>query len=83
MAVLNAYCWCNEAKKMRWAGHVARIAEKRNTYRILMGKPAERRPLGRPRCAWLIILIGILKKQNVNVWTELIWLGIQASGGLL
>jgi hypothetical protein len=36
--------------RMRWAGHVARIGEKRNVYRILLGKPEGKRPLGRPRC---------------------------------
>jgi hypothetical protein len=35
-----------------WAGHVARMAEKRGTYRILVGRPEGRRPLGRPRCRW-------------------------------
>jgi hypothetical protein len=34
---------------MRWAGHVARIGEKRNAYRILVDKPEGKRPLGRPR----------------------------------
>jgi hypothetical protein len=34
---------------MRWAGHVARIEEKRNSYRILMRKLESKRPLGRPR----------------------------------
>jgi hypothetical protein len=34
---------------MRWAGHVARIGEKRNAYRIFVGKPEGKRPLGRPR----------------------------------
>jgi hypothetical protein len=34
---------------MRWAGHVARTAETRNAYRILVGKPEGKRPLGRPR----------------------------------
>jgi hypothetical protein len=34
---------------MRWAGHVARIGEKINPYRILVGKPEGKRPLGRPR----------------------------------
>jgi hypothetical protein len=34
---------------MRWAGHVALIAEKRNAYSILVGKPEGKRPLGRPR----------------------------------
>jgi hypothetical protein len=35
--------------RMRCAGHVARMGEKRNAYRILMGKPERKRPLGRPR----------------------------------
>jgi hypothetical protein len=35
--------------EMRWAGHVARMVDKRNAYRILVGKPEGRRPLGRPR----------------------------------
>jgi hypothetical protein len=37
---------------MRWAGHVARIGEDRGVYRILVGKPAGKRPLGKPRCRW-------------------------------
>jgi transcription termination factor 2 len=39
-----------KSRKLRWAGHVARIKETRNLYRILMGKPEDRRPLGKPRC---------------------------------
>jgi hypothetical protein len=38
---------------MRWAGHVARIEEKRNTYRLLVGKPKGKGPLGRPRRRWI------------------------------
>jgi hypothetical protein len=37
---------------MRWAGHVARMGEGRNVYRILVGKPEGRSPLGRPRRRW-------------------------------
>jgi hypothetical protein len=37
-------------RRMRWAGHVARMGEKRNAYRLLVGKPEGKRPLGRPRC---------------------------------
>jgi len=37
---------------MRWAGHVARMGEGRVVYRILVGKPEGRRPLGRPRRRW-------------------------------
>jgi hypothetical protein len=40
-------------KSRRWAGHVARMGEKRNAYRISVGKPEEKRPLGRPRHRWV------------------------------
>jgi hypothetical protein len=39
-------------RKMRWAGHIARMRTKRNTYRFLMEKPEGRRPLGRHRHRW-------------------------------
>ena len=38
---------------MRWAGHVARMGEERGMYRVLVGKPEGRRPLGRPRRRWV------------------------------
>jgi hypothetical protein len=38
---------------MRWTGHVARIGETRNAYRILIGKPEGKRPLRRPRRRWV------------------------------
>jgi len=37
---------------MRWAGHVARMGEKRGVYRVLVGKPEGKRPVGRPKCRW-------------------------------
>ena len=37
---------------MRWAGHVARMEERRGVHRVLVGKPEEKRPLGRPRRRW-------------------------------
>jgi hypothetical protein len=42
-----------KSMRMRWAGHVARMGEKRNVYRLLVGKPGGKRPLGRPRRRWL------------------------------
>jgi hypothetical protein len=39
-------------KEMRWAGNVAGMGEKRNAYRILLGKTEGKRPLGRPRRRW-------------------------------
>jgi hypothetical protein len=40
-------------RRMIWAGHVARMGEKKNAYRILAGNPEEKRPLGRPRRRWV------------------------------
>jgi hypothetical protein len=42
-----------KSRRMRWARHVARMGERRNAYRILVGKPEGRRPLGRPKCRWV------------------------------
>jgi hypothetical protein len=42
-----------KSRRMRWAGHVAQLGEKRISYRLLIGKPEEERPLGRPRRRWL------------------------------
>jgi hypothetical protein len=39
--------------RMRWAWHVAQTGDKRNAYRILVGKPEGKRPLGRPKQRWL------------------------------
>ena len=39
-------------RRLRWAGHVARIEEGRSAFKILTGKPKGTRPLGRPRCRW-------------------------------
>jgi hypothetical protein len=40
------------SRRMRWAGHVARMGEGRNVYRVLVGKPEGKRPLGRTRRRW-------------------------------
>jgi hypothetical protein len=41
-----------KSRRVRWAGHVARMGEGRNVYRVLVGKPEEKRPLGRTRRRW-------------------------------
>jgi hypothetical protein len=56
------------SRRMRWAGHVAQMGEKRNAYRLLVVKPEGERPLGRPNC------------KSVD-WTGLVWLRISISGG--
>jgi hypothetical protein len=42
-----------KSRRMRWAGNVAQMGEKRNAYLILVGKPEGKRPLGRPICGWV------------------------------
>jgi len=53
----DLYCSLNtvrviETRKMRWAGHVARVRERRVVYRVLLGKPEGKRLLVRPRSRW-------------------------------
>ena len=42
-----------KSRRMRWAGNVARMGKERGVYRVLVGKPERRRPLGRPRRRWV------------------------------
>ena len=42
-----------KSRRMRWAGHVARMGEDSGVYIVLVGKPEGRRQLGRPRCRWV------------------------------
>jgi hypothetical protein len=53
----NLYCSPNvvrviKSRRMRWAGHVACMREGRGAYRVLVGEPEGKRPLGRPRHRW-------------------------------
>jgi hypothetical protein len=58
---------------MRWAGHVAGMGEKRNVYRLLVGKPERKRPLGRPRRRWKDNIKMDLLETGLNVvdWIHL------------
>jgi len=42
-----------KSRRMRWAGHVARMSEERGLYKFFVGKPEGKRPLGRPRRRWV------------------------------
>jgi hypothetical protein len=46
-----------KSRRMRWAGHVARMGEERGVYRVLVGRPESKRPPKRPRHRWRKILI--------------------------
>jgi hypothetical protein len=58
-----------KSRRMRWAGHVARMGEKKNAYRILVGNPEGKRPLGRPSHRWVN-----------NIRDTMGWWGLDRSG---
>ena len=49
----SSIVWVIKSRRMRWAGHVARIGEEKGLYSILLGKPEGRRSVGRPRRRWV------------------------------
>jgi hypothetical protein len=59
------------------------MGEKRNVYRLLVGKPEGKRPLGRPRRRWIDKIKIDLLEIGVNVVTEFVWLRIGTVGELL
>jgi hypothetical protein len=62
-----------KSRRMRWADHVAQMGEKRNAYRLLVGKPEGNRQLGRPRRRWV---------DNIRIdlgeagWGDVDWIGL-------
>jgi hypothetical protein len=69
-----------KSRRMRWAGHVARMEEERNLYRVLAVKPEGKRPLGRQRCRWED---GIRLGLREMGWSGFGWLRTGTSGELL
>jgi hypothetical protein len=88
------YLYFVKSRRMRWAGRVARMMEKRNAYRLLVGKPEGKRPLWRPRRRWVenirmdifelerghIVWIGLT--QDMNRWRGFCEFGIESSGSI-
>jgi hypothetical protein len=74
----------NKKRRMRWAGHVTRMGEGREAYRVLVGKSEGKRPLGRPRCRWEDRTRMDLRDIGWGgVWSVFTWLRIGIVGGLL
>ena len=71
----DLYCSPNivrviKSRIMWWAAHVARVGDRRGVYRVLVGKPEGKRPLGRPRSRW---------EDNIKVdLQEVGWWGVWA-----
>jgi hypothetical protein len=63
-----------KSKRMSWAEHIARMGEKMNEYRILVGKPDGKKPLGRQKCRWV---------DNIEMdigEIECLWYGLVRTG---
>jgi hypothetical protein len=68
-SIIRIFKW----RKMRWAGHVARMGEKRIAYRLLVGKPEGKRLLGKPRHKW----VDIVQMDVGEVgWSDVDWIGL-------
>jgi hypothetical protein len=61
-----------KSRRMRWAGHVARMGENRNAYKLLVGKPEGKRPLGRPRRRW----VDNIKMDLLEIGWTVDWIGL-------
>jgi hypothetical protein len=62
-----------KSRRRRWAGHVARMGEKRNAYRLLVGKTEGKRPLGRTKCRW----VDNIKMDLLEIgWSCVDWIGL-------
>jgi hypothetical protein len=62
-----------KSRRMRWAGHVARMRTNRNAYRTLVGKPEGKTSLGRTRRGWVDIIKIDLRKIG---WDDMAWIDL-------
>jgi hypothetical protein len=72
-----------KSRRMKWVGHVARMGEERNVYKVLVGKPEGKRPLGRLSRRWEDGMRIVLREIGWGVWSEFSWLRIGTHDGLL
>ena len=70
-------------RRIRLAGHVARMGEKRGVHRFLVGNPEGNRPLGRLRLRWQDKVKMDFRKWDIRVWTGSSWLAKRTGGGHL
>jgi hypothetical protein len=62
-----------KSRRMKWVEQLARMGEKRNSYRILIGKPEEKRPLGRPKRRW----VDNIEKNPIEIgWDGMSWINL-------
>jgi hypothetical protein len=67
-----------KSRRMRWVGHLARMGEERKLYKVLVGKPEGKRPLGRPRCRWEDMVRMDLREIG---WEDVEWVQLAQDKG--
>jgi hypothetical protein len=69
------------SSRMKWTEHVARMREERKVYKVLVGKPEGKKPLGRPRRRWEYDIRVDTREIGWGVWSGFDWLRIGPGGG--
>ena len=69
-----------KSRRMSWVGHVAHMGQGRGVYRVLVGKPEGKRPLGRPKRRWEDNIKMDLQEVGGAVWSGWSWLRIGTGG---
>jgi hypothetical protein len=72
-----------KSRRMKWVVYVARMEEGRGVYRVLVGRPEGKRPVGKPRRRWEDNIKMDLREIRIDVRTGFGWFRIGSSGGLL
>ena len=67
----NAYYQTDQISGIGWAGNVARMGDRRNAYKVLVGRPEGTEPLGKPTLDGWVILKWISRKRDGEAWTRL------------
>jgi len=70
-----------KSRRMRWAGHVVRMVERRGVCRVIVGTPEGKSHLGDPGVNGRIILRWICRKWDIGVWAGSSWLRIRRASG--
>ena len=88
MELNDLYCSPNivrviKLRRIRWAGHVERMGESKDVYRVLVGKPEGKDNLEFPGVDGRIILRWIFRKRDVGIWIRSSWLRVWTGGGHL
>ena len=73
-------CDLIKSRRIRWAGHVERMGQRRGVCSVLAGKPEGKRALGKPRRRWEENIKMDIKKVSVGAWTGSNWLRIGTGG---